>query len=82
MCMQYTIRNIPESLDVALRERARQEDKSLNQVAVEALASALGLGSESVRSRDLEDLAGTWEDDPEFDRAIADQDAIDDELWK
>jgi len=80
--MQYTIRNIPESLDVALRERARQEDKSLNQVAVEALTSALGLGSESVRSRDLEDLAGTWEEDPEFDRAIADQDTIDDELWK
>jgi plasmid stability protein len=80
--MQYTIRNIPESLDVALRERARQEHKSLNQVAVEALTSALGLGSESVRSRNLEDLAGTWEDDPEFDRAIADQDAIDDELWK
>jgi len=80
--MQYTIRNIPESLDVALRERARQEHKSLNQVAVEALTSALGLGSESVRSRDLADLAGTWEEDPEFDRAIADQDAIDDELWK
>ena len=28
------------------------------------------------------DLAGTWEEDPEFDRAIADQDSIDDELWK
>jgi len=82
--MQYTIRNIPEALDVALRERARQERKSLNQVAVEALGSALGLGlgSESVRSRDLEDLAGTWKEDPEFDRAIADQDTIDDELWK
>ena len=80
--MQYTIRNIPHVLDLELRERARREDKSLNQVAVEALASAMGLAARSVRYRDLEDLAGTWQDDPEFDQAIRDQDTIDDGLWK
>ena len=80
--MQYTLRNIPETLDLELRERARRERKSLNQVAVDALASAMGLGADSVRYRELGDLAGTWQDDPEFDQAILDQDAIDDELWK
>ena len=80
--MQYTIRNIPDALDVALRERARSEKKSLNQVAVETLARALGLGRRPAHHRDLEDLAGRWQDDPDFDRAIADQDQIDEDLWK
>ncbi len=80
--MQYTLRNVPEALDEALRERARAESKSLNQVAIEALASALGLERRAVRHRDLSDLAGRWREDPEFDRAIADQDRVDDELWK
>ena len=30
---------------------------------------------------DLDDLAGTWKDDPEFDAAIADQDRIEELLW-
>ncbi len=81
-CMQYTLRNIPEALDQTLRERARSEGKSLNQVAIEALAEGVGLGPGSVRHRELTDIAGTWRDDPEFDRAIEDQDRIDPELWK
>lgn len=39
--MQYTIRGIPRSVDRALRERARRENRSLNEVAVEALAEGL-----------------------------------------
>lgn len=80
--MQYTLRNIPETLDAALRERARATGKSLNEVAVEALGRALGFTQETLRHRDLGDLAGTWRNDPSFDRAIVDQHAIDDELWK
>lgn len=80
--MQYTLRNVPESLDAALRERARTEGKSLNEVAVDALAKGLGFSREVVRQRDLKDLAGTWRKDPAFDRAIADQHTIDEELWK
>lgn len=80
--MQYTLRNIPIALDEALRERARAENKSLNQVAIEALARAFGLGQRTVRHRDLSDLAGRWKEDSEFDRAIADQDRIDEESWR
>jgi hypothetical protein len=32
--------------------------------------------------RDLSDVVGTWQEDPEFDQAIADQDRIDERLWR
>lgn len=81
-CMQYTIRNIPGSLDAALRRKAREQGKSLNEVTVEALARGAGVGGEQSRQRDLSDIAGTWREDPEFDRAIAEQDVIDEKLWR
>jgi len=37
---------------------------------------------EEPRYHDLDDLIGTWEEDPEFDRAIEAQRQIDEELWK
>ena len=80
--MQYTIRNVPARVDEALRRRARQENKSLNEVALEALLRATGLTGEPVRHRDLTDLAGTWADDPECEAALRAQDRIDDGLWK
>jgi hypothetical protein len=79
--MQYTLRNIPPALDRALRTLARREGKSLNEVALRALARAVGLGDDPVRHRDLGDLAGTWQEDPEFDAALRDQDQIDETLW-
>ena len=80
--MQYTIRNIPQTLDRALRDRARVEGKSLNQVTLQALARGAGFSGSGVRFRELDDLAGSWKEDPEFDAALADQDRIDSELWK
>jgi plasmid stability protein len=80
--MQYTIRNIPDYIDTALRDSAARQGKSLNEVAIEALACGAGLGKERVRRRDLSYIAGTWEEDPAFDAAIALQGAIDEEMWK
>jgi hypothetical protein len=80
--MQYTLRNVPGAVDEALRRRAQEQGKSLNEVAVEALAEGLGLGRQAPRRRDLSDLAGTWKPDAEFKRAMAEQDRIDEELWK
>ena len=80
-CMQYTIRNIPGALDTMLRDRAKKEGKSLNEIVIEALARAMGFSKESVRQRDLGGIAGTWIEDPEFNRAIEDQDRIDEGLW-
>jgi len=79
--MQYTIRNVPETVDSALRKAAQTQGKSLNEIAIEALARGAGLTGEALRQRDLSDLAGTWREDPAFDRALAAQDTIDEELW-
>lgn len=80
--MQYTIRNIPKPVDAALRQSAHRQGKSLNEVAVEALARGAGLTEIRARQRDLSDIAGSWRKDPEFDRALAAQDAIDEDLWR
>jgi len=80
--MQYTLRDIPPPLDSELRRRAKAEGKSLNSVAIEALIRGAGLSQIEVRQRELGDIAGTWQEDPEFDQAIADQDQIDEQLWR
>lgn len=82
ICMQYTIRKVPNSLDAVLRRRAREQGKSLNEVAIEALARGAGVSGERSRQRDLSDIAGTWRSDRAFDRALAAQDTIDRELWQ
>jgi plasmid stability protein len=78
---QLTLRRVPRAVGARLRERARREGRSLNAVAVEALVRGAGLGTEPVRSSDLDDLAGTWVADPAFDRALAEMDAVDEESW-
>ena len=81
-CMQYTIRNVPDYLDTALRGSAREQGKSVNQVAIEALARGFGLGEPQLRQRDLSDIAGSWRKDPAFERALAAQDTVDEEMWR
>lgn len=80
--MQYTIRNVPETVDEALRRAARAKGKSLNEVAIEALSRGAGVAGESRPQRDLADIARTWRKDPAFDSALAAQDAIDEEMWR
>jgi hypothetical protein len=82
ICMQYTIRNVPNTVNEALRRIARKRGKSLNEVAIEALARGAGVTGERDRQRDLNDIAGTWRKDPAFDRALAAQDTIDEEMWR
>ena len=79
---QYTLRGIPANLDRALRRRARQEGKSLNRTAVELLAEGPGVSGEPLRHDDLDDLVGTWVEDPDFDRAIQEMDKVDPHLWR
>jgi hypothetical protein len=79
--MQYTLRNMPGTLDEALRRAARERGKSLNEVAIEALARGAGVTGDRSRHRDLGDIAGTWRNDPAFDSALAAQDSIDEDIW-
>lgn len=80
--MQYTLRNVPEIVDAALRRRAREQGKSLNEVALETLARGAGVTGSRSRQRDLKDVAGTWQKDRAFDEALAAQDTVDKALWK
>jgi plasmid stability protein len=80
--MQYTIRNVPDYLDAALRASALEQGKSLNEVAIEALLLGFGLARPRVRLRDLSDIAGSWRKDPAFERALAAQDTVDEEMWR
>ena len=79
---QYTIRNVPETLDRRLRERAKKKGMSLNDAAIEAIRQGLGMADTDVVYDDLDDLAGTWKADDQFDRAMAEQDTVDTDAWR
>ena len=78
---QYTIRSVPVALDRLLRERARREGKSLNQVALDALRRGLGADAPVVH-HDLDRYAGTWVEDAETDRTLEEQRVVDQDLWR
>jgi len=80
--MQYTVRGIPAALDKAMRQRARARGKSLNELAIEALAEGIGLHEALRERRDLSDIVGTWRKDAAVEAALAAQDEIDEHLWK
>jgi len=79
--VQYTIRNIPEHVDAALRQRAKEEGKSLNKAVLETLESGLNLDGKRVY-HDLDHIIGTWKPDKGFLEALEDQRKIDPELWE
>ena len=79
---QYTIRGVPVEVDRKLRQQAKKEGKSLNEVALEVLKQAAGMENGKMVYTDLDFLIGTWEHDPAFDEVIADHERIDEELWR
>ena len=79
---QYTIRSVPAAVDRALRRRAKQEAKSLNTVVVEAIARGLAIDARQTEHTDLDSLIGSWQEDPAFDRAVADFEKVDEQAWK
>jgi hypothetical protein len=56
--------------------------KSLNEVAIEALAKGVGVTGAPRKRRSADGIAGSWIEDKAFDEAIAAQDQIDEDLWK
>lgn len=57
--IQYTVRNIPEPVDRALRGMAADKRQSFNQTVVEALQKATGVGTQPVAHSDLDWFIGT-----------------------
>jgi plasmid stability protein len=77
---QYTIRNVPAAVDRALRQRAARSQRSLNDVALEALAQAAQVSVPEVS--DLDAFFGSWVEDPEIDEALGAQRKVDEDLWR
>jgi hypothetical protein len=79
---QYTIRSIPDHVDRELRRRAKQEQRSLNAVVLDALQRAVDLQTTPRQYTDLDFLVGCWEEDPAFEEAVARFDQVDREMWQ
>ena len=79
---QYTIRNIPRSVDQALRRKALRERKSLNTVLLETLAKEAGVGAEPRVYDDLDFLIGSWVADPETETALKEQRKVNPKDWE
>jgi plasmid stability protein len=77
-----TIRNLPAGLAEALEREKRRRGKSLNETVIELLGQ--GLAAQGVRSNGLGRMATGWGEDEfrEFERATAQFEAVDEELWR
>ncbi|MBI2606443.1 MAG: hypothetical protein HYW49_10220 [Deltaproteobacteria bacterium] len=80
--LQYTIRNVSPVVDRALRQKATRTRRSLNDVALEALAKGSGVAEEAKKHRDLDHFFGSWIQDDAIETALAEQRVIDKDLWK
>lgn len=80
--VQYTVRAVPKRVDDALRLRAKQEGKSLNDILVHSLASAAGVSETPLLNHDLDWLSGTWIPDPALEEALSEQRQIDPDAWR
>ena len=78
-----TLRNVPEDLARELEQEKQRRGKSLNQLAIDLMEGSLVLCGEKPRSNGLAELAGNWseQDLQEFQRATAQCEQIDEELW-
>jgi predicted CopG family antitoxin len=82
-----TIRRIDDQLAELLKEKARKDQKSINQLLLDTLRSSLGLSSEkkfTAEFHDLDHLFGQWSEE-EFKKIqgkISRERQIDQELWQ
>ena len=79
---QYTIRNVPRSVDQALKKKAREQRKSLNRVLLDVLMKAASVAPEPRVYGDLDFLIGSWVNDAETEEALREQRQIDPKDWK
>jgi hypothetical protein len=79
---QYTIRNVPPSVDRALRKKAAERGTSLNGLLLAALAKEAGVGDDAAVFDDLDAFVGTWVDDPAVDAALREQRTVDERDWR
>ncbi len=81
-----TLRGIDDTIAAALKEKARQEETSVNAVMLRILKESLGIEKKKRTAvySDLDDLAGTWstQESDDFLRATAVFEKVDEDMWK
>jgi hypothetical protein len=81
-----TLRGIDPQLAQTLKERARQENSSVNALLLSIVKESLGLEKKQRRKQysDLDHLAGTWsaQEAAEFEQAIGSFATVDENLWQ
>lgn len=80
--IQYTIRNIPPTLDRVIRKRARQSGKSFNQTVVDLLALQTFGTTKPQPDDDFDWLFGQNTLDDSFDKTIGELSQVDEKLWR
>ncbi len=87
---QMAFRGVDPVLEQRLRAEARRNGTSLNRAVIDLLKKALGIAKPAagmgkpVEFHDLDHLIGKWnkKEAKSFDRTLADQRQIDDDLWR
>jgi hypothetical protein len=79
---QYTIRNVPHSVDRALRRKAAARKISLNALVLQTLEIEAGVSAEARERHDLDGFFGSWVPDPKVERALAEQRRVDPRDWE
>jgi hypothetical protein len=81
---QITLRHIDKRIESLIRKKARDQNKSLSEVANQMLAKAIGLDEGEGKKRNLRSLAGKWTEveSAAFEATQAPFNEIDEELWK
>jgi hypothetical protein len=79
-----TVRDVPHEVAVALAQERTRLGTSMNATVIALLRRALGLTAGEGFDNGLARFANTWSkrDKEEFDRATAQFEAIDAELWR
>lgn len=79
--MTLTLRNIPSEVVEALERESERSHTPLDETVIVLLRQALG---SQVEGNGLARLAGTWTDEEHerFEKAIAINEQVDEELWR
>lgn len=81
-----TLRNLPRDLALAIRRTAEEKNISANKAVISLLEqrTAPARRKGPMLHDDLDELAGSWSksEADAFDRTLARQRAIDEDLWK
>lgn len=80
--IQYTVRDVPQNVDEALRKNCLREGCSLNNYVVDILKKGAGLSDKPLLFHDLDFMAGTWVKDQACEQALEEFNRIDEDMWK